>query len=168
MKKDRKRKILLKDLEKKTRLDYHPVKDSIIIALSFLIVVCIFIGTYYAMPRSNNVYVEIKYGSTLLWDPEDATCNTQIQFPDEGEYTITYTKEDGEIFLGEGNYFEFYGDEVAVTLYSDKSIQITKEESPRNVCSNLGRIYTSYTPLVCLPNSIQATIVASSFPDYDS
>ena len=168
MKKDGNRKTLLKGLEKKTRLDYHPVKDSVMIVLSFLIVVCIFIGTYYSMPSSDNVYVEIKYGSVLLWDPEDASKNTRIAFPDDEEYTITYTKEDGEIFLGEGNYFEFYGDEVAITLYPDKSIQITKEESPRNVCSNLGRIYTTYTPLVCLPNSIQATIVASSFPEYDS
>ncbi len=168
MKKDGNKKVLLKGLEKKTRLDYHPVKDSILIVLSFLLAVCIFLGVFYSMPTSDNVHVEIKYGSTLLWDPEDETKNTEIQFPDDGEYTITYTKEDGEIFLGEGNYFEFYGDEVSVTLYSDRSIQITKEESPRNVCSNLGRIYNSYTPLVCLPNNIQATIVASSFPEYDA
>ena len=88
--------------------------------------------------------------------------------PLEGKREIVYRREDGEIFLGEGRYFQFYGEEVAITLYSDRSIEITREESPRHVCSYLGRVYDPYVPLVCLPNSFQATIVSSFFPEWDA
>lgn len=149
-------------------LSYKPVKDSILIFLSFLMVVIIVLVTFLVRPSLDNVHVEIRYDTTLLWDPTDPTKNTEIAFPDEGEYTITYRRADGEMFLGEGNFFEFYGDEIAITLYSDHSIQITKEESPYHVCSRLGRIYDPYLPLACLPNHFQATIVASSFPEWDA
>ncbi len=149
-------------------LRYRPVKDSILIFLSFLMVVIIVLVTFLVRPSLDNVHVEIRYGTTLLWDPEDETRNTAIPFPESGEYTITYTREDGEIFLGEGQQFDFYGEEVAITLYSDRSIQITKEQSPYNVCSRLGRIYDPYMPLACLPNNFQATIVASYFPEWDA
>ena len=109
-------------------LRYRPVKDSILIFLSFLMVVIIVLVTFLVRPSLDNVHVEIRYGTTLLWDPEDETRNTAIPFPESGEYTITYTREDGEIFLGEGQQFDFYGEEVAITLYSDRSIQIIQPD----------------------------------------
>ena len=125
-------------------LRYRPVKDSILIFLSFLMVVIIVLVTFLVRPSLDNVHVEIRYGSTLLWDPEDPTQNTAISFPESGEYTITYTREDGAMFLGEGQRFDFYGED------------------------RLGRIYDPYLPWACLPNNFQATIVASYFPEWDA
>ncbi len=163
---DRK-KILLRGLFS-DELRYRPVKDSILIFLSFLMVFVIVFVTYLLRPSLENVHVEIRYGATLLWDPKDPSKETAIAFPEEGKREIVYRREDGEIFLGEGRYFQFYGEEVAITLYSDRSIEITREESPRHVCSYLGRVYDPYVPLVCLPNSFQATIVSSFFPEWDA
>ena len=149
-------------------LHYKPIKDSILIFLSFLLVAIIVVVTFLVRPSLDYVHVEIKYDRTLLWDPEDPSKNTAIAFPESGEYVITYTRSDGPLFLGEGQEFQFYGEEIQITLYSDKSIQITKEESPFNVCSKLGRVYDPYLPLACLPNHFQATIVASYFPEWDA
>ena len=156
-------------LKEENRLKYKPLKDSLLIGLSVFIVVAIILIAIFAKPKTDNVHVEIRYNSTLLWDKNDPTKDTAISFPVTGEKVLQFYKDDGPIYLGEGNKFDFYGDLVEITLFSNKSIKITKEDSPRHICSNLGRIYTTYTPLVCLPNKIQATIVADSgFPRYDN
>ena len=149
-------------------LSYRPVQDTVLVVLSFLLVGIIVLVTLVLRPDLDNVHVEIRYGRILLWDPDDPDKRTDIPFPDEGEYVITYTREDGEMFLGPGEEFQFYGEVMQVTLYADKSIQITKQESPRNVCANLGRIYSAYLPLVCMPNNFTATIVAGYFPEWDA
>lgn len=149
-------------------LTYRPVKDTILLFLSFLLVFLIVFVTVLLRPNTDNVHVEIRYGTTLLWDPEDPTRNPYIDFPTEGERKIVYHREDGPMFLGEGQEFQFYGDEVEITLYSDRSIQITKEDSPYHVCLRMGRIYDPYLPLACLPNNLQATIVSNYFPEWDA
>jgi hypothetical protein len=161
--------------KKDPRFQYHPFKDSLILALLVAIIVSIVLASFFLTPRSNNAYVEIRYGTTLLWDKDDTTKNTAIAFPTTGSKVLSYKDSDGPIFLGEGNYFEFYTDgsteepEVDVTLYSDHSIQITKQKSPRNVCAKIGRIYSEYTPLVCLPNSLEAVIKAGTgYPEWDN
>ncbi|MFA6624837.1 MAG: hypothetical protein WCS80_03640 [Bacilli bacterium] len=159
---------LASDLVGDTRLTYKPVKDTIVIVLSGLLVVIITLLCVFTRPRTDNSHVEIKYDNVLLWDKNDSTKNTAIEFPDTGSKVLAFLKTDGPLYLGEGKNFEFYGDEMDVTIYSDHSIQITKEESPRNVCTNMGRVYNSYTPLICLPNRFQTMIVNSSFPEYDN
>jgi hypothetical protein len=150
------------------RLTYQPFKDTLLLVLSaFLVGVIVFV-TYTLIPKSDNTHAEIRYQTTLLWDKEDSTKNTALSFPKTGNRTLVFLRTDGPLYLGEGKDFDFYGDEVDVTLYADKSIRITKEDSPRHVCSNLGRIYGTYTPLVCLPNSLQAMIVADGFPTWDN
>ena len=39
---------------------------------------------------------------------------------------------------------------------------------PDHTCSKMGKISFTYTPIVCLPNQIQAMIVAESLPEWDA
>ena len=168
------------------RLKYRPVIDTIAIVSSVLIIVAIVLISYFSRPKNNGTYyAKIRYQNTYLWDKDDdSTKETKlIPFPKDGKKVLIYKNSDGPIFLGEGNYFNFYdsnypdGDrtepQIEVTLYSDCSIEITYQKSPKNVCENMGRIYYTYTPLVCLPNSFQVSIVNSSIqtdtlPDFDN
>jgi hypothetical protein len=150
------------------RLTFKPLKDIFLMGISALLIVVIVVTTFFLTPRSDDSHVEIRYDTTLLWDKNDTSKTTAIAFPTSGSHTVAFLKTDGPLYLGEGKDFDFYGDEVDVTLYADRSVRITKESSPRNVCSNLGRVYGTYTPLVCLPNRIQAMIVSDSFPIWDN
>lgn len=161
-------------VKKDARLSYKPIKDTLLILGAVALMVIILLCSLLTQPNGDNAYVEIRYGTTLLWDIDDSTKNTKIAFPSDGSKVLTYKESDGPTFLGEGNYFEFYDDGenepmVSVTLYSDKSVEITYQRSPKNICENMGRIYSSYTPLVCLPNNFQVMIVkdASSLPEWD-
>lgn len=174
-------------MKQKSRLEYRPIVDTAAILLSLLIIAAVVLISFFSRPRNDKgiYYCQIKYQNTYLWDKDDPkTEETKlIPFPETGEKVLVYKKSDGPIYLGEGHDFEFYDQgypdngrkepQIEVTLYFDKSIQITYQKSPRNVCENMGRIYNPYTPLVCLPNSFQASIVSSSLshdklPDFDN
>lgn len=150
------------------RFSFHPVKDTAAVLFLVLLVVLIVLITFFSIPQSTATYVQIKYLNTLLYDKNDPEKRTNIPFPEEGQRVISFTRKDGEIYLGEGNYFQFYGEEVEVTIYADKSVAITKEDSPRHICSNLGRSYSVYAPLVCLPNYFQVSLVAGGLPEWDA
>lgn len=151
-------------------LKYKPIKDTILILISALIVGIIIFVALFTKPENKLSHVEIRYQNTLLWDKDDPSKNTSIQFPTSGEKKLTYTKEDGSIFLGEGKEFAFEGDSITFTLYSNKSIQVLQDEVSchDHTCSKMGRIYYTFTPIVCLPNNIQAMIIADGFPEYDA
>lgn len=150
------------------RLTFKPLKDIIVVLFSFIVVVVIILLTYFSLPQSTATYVQIRYADILLYDLNDPEKRTNISFPEEGKKVISYKREDGEIFLGPGNRFQFYGEEMEVTIYSDKSVEITKEDSPRHICSSLGRSYSPYAPLVCLPNYFQVSIVMGGLPEWDA
>ncbi len=174
-------------MKQKSRLEYRPFVDTAMILLSVLIIVAVVLISFFSRPGNDKgtYYCQIKYQNTYLWDKDDEkTKETKlIPFPETGEKVLVYRRSDGPIYLGEGKYFEFYDSgypdngrtepQIEVTLFSDKSIEITYQKSPRNVCENMGRIYNPYTPLVCLPNSFQASIVSSGIthdelPDFDN
>ncbi|MFA6829807.1 MAG: hypothetical protein WCR67_03805 [Bacilli bacterium] len=163
-----------RNIRSDNRLHYHPLKDTLVILFSCLTVASIVLISLFTRPVSQNSYVEIKYGNVLLWDKDDESKETRISFPETGNKVLTYLRSDGPLFLGEGKFFDFYSTNeeeptVQVTIYADKSIQITKQESPRNVCAKMDRVYFEYTPLVCLPNSFQAVIKSDSgFPQWDN
>lgn len=153
------------------RMKPKALKDILVYLVSALIILGLALGSFLARPTGDgNTHVEIKYINTLLYEPGDSSKNTSIAFPKEGEKRITFTDKDGEDYLGAGNDFSFLGGSITITLYSDKSIQILSSDvsCPDHLCSNMGRIYTTYTPLVCLPNHITAMIVADGLPDYDA
>ena len=150
------------------RLSFQPLKDIITVLFPVAVVITIILVTYFSLPQSTMTYVQIKYADTLLYDLNDPEKRTNIPFPEEGVKVVSYTRNDGEIFLGPGNQFQFYGEEMEVTIYSDKSIEITKEDSPRHICSSLGRSYSPYAPLVCLPNYFQVSIVLGGLPEWDA
>ncbi len=151
------------------RLHFRPLRDILSVLFSVILVFLIVLITWFSLPQSTELYVQIKYANVLLYDKNDPDKKTTIPFPEEGTYVISFTREDGEIYLGEGNYFQFYGDVMEVTLYSDYSVEITKEESPRHICSQLGRTYSTYAPLVCLPNYFQVSIVmGGGLPEWDA
>lgn len=150
----------------KTNLSFHPLKDIILYSIGVFLIAFLFLLAFFLKPKSSNSHVEIRYENTLLYEVNDKSKNTQISFPSEGEKKITYKKEDGVLF-GFKEGFLFEGESITLTIYSDKSIQIKKEDVTccDHVCSGMGRIYQTYTPIVCLPNHFQAMIVASSFPE---
>ena len=154
---------------KKEELSFQPKKDIPIFIFSVLLIGIVVLMTFlYKKKDSTDSYVEIRYQNRLLYDKEDETKSTSIQFPVSGEKRITFRKEDASYYFTDLNTFSFEGDYVSITLYSDKSIQIHKEDitCSDHVCSNMGRIYETYTPIVCLPNSIQVMIVAKTgFPE---
>ena len=153
----------------KSSLKYKPIKDSILIAFSACLVAIITAASFLLKPRADSDHVEIRYQDILLYDPADPLKQTAIPFEEE-EKKITFHKEDGSLFLGEGNEFDFVSDTVSITLYPDFSIQILTEDitCPDHTCSRMGRIDSTYTPIVCLPNHIQAMIVADEFPEWDA
>lgn len=168
------------------KLKYNPLKDTITIILSLVIIVIIFLICFFATSKNKTgtYYAKIKYQNTELWDKDDLSTkeNKLIPFPKDGTKILIYKRSDGPNFLGDDNYFEFYESndsnkreepQIEVTLYSDISIEITYQKSPKNVCENIGRTYNTYTPLICLPNSFQVSIVKSdiksdSLPDFDN
>lgn len=161
--------ISTEDLLKK-RIKYKPIKDSIIIACCIFIVVIIFLSTFLSKPKAVLSHVEIRYQNTLLYDKDDESKNTAISFPSVGEKRLEFRKEDGKIFLEDGKDFDFIGEYVAITLYADKSIQIKSDDvtCPDHTCSKMGKMKYTFTPIVCLPNKIQAMIVADGLPEYDA
>ncbi len=148
---------------------FQPKKDIPLLSFLLIVVISIITSTFLLLPKGNKKYVNIQYNNQLLWEKEDQNKKTEISFPDKGEKRITFRNEDG-ILYGIEEGFSFVDGEITLTLYADYSIQIKKEDVFCNdhTCSKLGRIYTSYTPLVCLPNHFQAMIVTDQYPEFDA
>ena len=152
----------------------HPIKDGTLFLVSLVIIAAVFLVSFYSKPKGDNdsLFVQIKYQNTLLYDKNDPQKDTNISFPSSGEKKVAFVKEDGPLYLGEGNYFAFYGKGITFTLYSDYSIQVLHDEvfCKDHDCSKQGRIYSTYTPIVCLPNRRQARIVSAKggFPEFDN
>ena len=152
-------------------LKIHPLKDGILLVVSILVIVLIFLVSYYSRPKTDpkTLFVQIKYQDTLLYDKNDPAKKTNISFPSEGEKKVSFAKEDGSLYLGEEKEFVFQGKGITFTLYDDYSIQVLHDdvECKDYDCSRQGRIYQPYLPIVCLPNTIQARIISSDagFPE---
>ena len=154
-------------------LKIHPLKDGILFVVSILVIVLIFLVSYYSRPKTDpkTLFVQIKYQDTLLYDKNDPAKKTNISFPSEGEKKVSFTKEDGSLYLGEEKEFVFQGKGITFTLYDDYSIQVLHDdvECKDYDCSRQGRIYQPYLPIVCLPNTIQAIISTDAgFPEIDA
>ena len=155
-------------------LKIHPLKDGILFVVSILVIVLIFLVSYYSRPKTDpkTLFVQIKYQDTLLYDKNDPAKKTNISFPREGEKKASLTKEDGSLYLGEEKEFVFQGKGITFTLYDDYSIQVLHDdvECKDYDCSRQGRIYQPYLPIVCLPNTIQARIISTDagFPEIDA
>ena len=155
-------------------LKIHPLKDGILFVVSILVIVLIFLVSYYSRPKTDpkTLFVQIKYQDTLLYDKNDPAKKTNISFPSEGEKKVSFTKEDGSLYLGEEKKFVFQGKGITFTLYDDYSIQVLHDdvECKDYDCSRQGRIYQPYLPIVCLPNTIQARIISTDagFPEIDA
>ena len=155
-------------------LKIHPLKDGILFVVSILVIVLIFLVSYYSRPKTDpkTLFVQIKYQDTLLYDKNDPAKKTNISFPSEGEKKVSFNKEDGSLYLGEEKEFVFQGKGITFTLYDDYSIQVLHDdvECKDYDCSRQGRIYQPYLPIVCLPNTIQARIISTDagFPEIDA
>ena len=155
-------------------LKIHPLKDGILFVVSILVIVLIFLVSYYSRPKTDpkTLFVQIKYQDTLLYDKNDPAKKTNISCPSEGEKKVSFTKEDGSLYLGEEKEFVFQGKGITFTLYDDYSIQVLHDdvECKDYDCSRQGRIYQPYLPIVCLPNTIQARIISTDagFPEIDA
>lgn len=154
---------------KNNPLDFHLKKDIPIYLFSILLIAFIFCFCFFSNKNSDQKYVEIKYQNRLLYDKDDTNKSTEISFPKEGEKKLTFYKNEANIYFSDIDEFAFLDDKITITIYSDNSIQIKKEDitCSDHVCSNMGRIYQVNTPIVCLPNQIQVMIKTKSnhYPD---
>lgn len=144
------------------RLKFKKGRDIILFSFSIIVIITIFLISFFSNTRSVNKYVEIKYNKTILFDKDDKDRSTHISFPTNGIKKLTFKKTDSAIYN-----VDFIFDSLAITIYDDQSIQILDEDisCPDHICTKMGRIYASNTPIVCLPNMIQVMIVSSSFPE---
>lgn len=151
--------------KKKNYLLFDPVRDIILYGTCVVLIVFTFVLALISKStNTQNTYVEIKYQNTLLYEKDDKDKNTKIAFPEEGEKKINFRKEDASIYIQGLENFSFLGESVSITLYSDKSIEIKKEDITCNdhVCSKMGRIRQVDIPIVCLPNHIQVMIKSNT------
>lgn len=147
--------------KKKNYLLFDPVRDILLYSGCLFLIVFTFVLALFSKSTDNkSTYVEIRYQNTLLYAKDDKGKNTKISFPEDGERKITFQKEDASIYIPGLENFDFMGENVTITLYSDKSIQILKDEitCSDHVCSKMGRIYEVDIPIVCLVNHIQVMI----------
>lgn len=151
-----------------SHLKYQPLKDTLLIVSAVLIIVLVSLISFLAKPKSDNTCVEIKYQDHLLFDIDDRSKSTSVSFPSNGEKRLTFHKEDAPLYIPGLSSFGFLSDSLTITLYSDRSIEIKKEDitCPNHDCSKTGRVYQTYTPIVCLPNQIQVTIVNQQYPEF--
>ena len=72
-------------------LKIHPLKDGILFVVSILVIVLIFLVSYYSRPKTDpkTLFVQIKYQDTLLYDKNDPAKKTNISFPSEGEKKVS-------------------------------------------------------------------------------
>lgn len=143
-------------------LKFKPIKDGIIYTFLIAVILSLFFMILsFKSSSSNNLKVEIRYQNKIIKDIE--TNLDFYSFPNEKERKVTLKKEDSSKYIDT----DFIFDELTITLYSDKSIQILKDDIScfDHLCSKLGRIYEVYTPLVCLPNQIEVMIINNAFPE---
>lgn len=146
-----------------------PLKDILLFLLCLVIILCPTISIILLRKSDGNKYVTISYKGIDLIDIDSTTKTTKYDFPSNGERIVTIYKNQSSLYL-EDTTFGFDGDYFSITLYSDRSIQIKKEDitCKDHVCSSYGKIKDPYTPIVCLPNQIQVMIHADSLPEYDA
>ena len=85
-------------------------------------------------------------------------------------YEITRNEEDGETVgrvCTKSGFSDFQGPVVVLEI-KDKKIKIGEETSNKHLCSTQGSIGTGNTPLICLPNSFMAVIVAENKGGFDN
>lgn len=156
--------------KKRTELPVFSIRKDVPL-LFFLVLLLLFVLLISFAPRkeSGNRHVKIRYESTLLYEPGDTTKNTDIAFPEEGEKEIVFHKEDGKDY-GYQEGFAFLSDHLTITLSSEGFVQIKEGDitCPDHTCVKMGKISTSYTPLVCLPNHIEVLIIEDGFPEFDA
>lgn len=123
-------------------LKFKPIKDVIIYSFLIAIILSLFFMILsFKSSSSSNLKVEIRYQNKIIKDLE--TNLDFYYFPSDGERKVTLKKEDSHKYIDS----DFVFDEVTITLYSDKSIQILKDDiiCSDHLCSKLGRIYEVYT-----------------------
>lgn len=88
------------------------------------------------------------------------------------DQTLVYCRneEDGETMgrvCTKSGFSDFQGPVVVLEI-KDKKIKIGEETSNKHLCSTQGSIGTGNTPLICLPNSFIAVIVAENKGGFDN
>ncbi len=156
--------------KERTKIPAFSIRKDVPLLVFLLILLLSVLCISFAPEKGNgNSHVEIRYEGTLLHEPNDETKSTAIRFPEKGEKEIVLTKEDGTAY-GYPDGFAFLSEQLTITLSSDHSIQIREDgiTCPDHLCVKMGKIRTSYTPLVCLPNHIEVMIVDQGFPEFDA
>lgn len=125
-------------------------KDVTISCITIVLIVAIIIASNIIMRsfNTNNLAVNVYISNKLH---EEYTIFLDDIKADEVK-KIILTKEKHGVLL----------DDMEITISKDKGIKITKETSPRNICSQQPWINTPGVPLVCLPNQVYVVIEGSS------
>ena len=112
--------------------------DYISSIISVVIVVLLILMSYIFVPKSSGIdYAIVRYNNEIV---KKMPLNVDDDF-------IMYKTQ----------YPDLYGDELIVSV-RDEKVYISKEESPFNYCSYLGKINKKGSSLICAPNCVRVTI----------
>ena len=70
-----------------------------------------------------------------------------------------------EIYLTDETYrsWSVVGDNGLVEIETENGkVRVVKENSPLHICSKQGWVDSTYTPIVCLPNSVVIKIISQT------
>ncbi|MBE0701063.1 MAG: NusG domain II-containing protein [Acholeplasmataceae bacterium] len=135
-------------------------RDVLLIALLLIISGGLFLLTRYAIFNKDASIVDIYYRNQVVVsvDLVNKTYDFEDQENANGYPMISAVNTENEallfiIVLGD---YEMGGvrQEVEIKIdFNQKTSQIIREESPRNICSNMG--VSANQPLICLPNRVR-------------
>jgi len=112
--------------------------DIVIIVVTIILSISLYASFKYFIQRDDATTVYIYYENRLVATMDLNTNDT--------------------LLLEQKNYPSLLADlEVEV---KDRKVQISKEESPNNICSKQGWTDSQLKPLVCLPNKVMVTVEA--------
>ncbi|HHU28956.1 TPA: hypothetical protein GXZ54_07355 [bacterium] len=120
---------------------------AIILIVALIISSNIFMHNYQSGSKVVNVYINRK-----LYDEYSIYLD---DLKENEEKTIILKKEKHQVLL----------DDMEIKVNKNKGIKITKETSPRNICSQQPWINTPGVPLVCLPNQVYVVIESTSIDE---
>lgn len=105
------------------------------------------------------------YVDSYTGDKVEFTASQFSKLTDFSNYDSKYLIVNSEKTIFNG-FEEFDGPQVDISIH-DGGFEISKEDSPNHVCSNLGFVTNENRPVVCLPNAINCYIQVGDGSSYD-
>jgi len=105
--------------------------------------------------NSSEKYVDTSTGTKHSFSISEFKKIADFSSYSQGYLIVTGEENDGFNFFS-----DFIGPQVDIHIYGGGFI-ITKEDSPNHVCSNQGFVTYENLPVICLPNSLNCSIMSN-------